>query len=71
MEEYNTFSREQRFNRFWDLIRNRVNDIGTRRGTTQTSVNLVIKALFVSFNGDASKITDKNIWKEFDAVDRK
>ena len=61
----------KKFFDFADAIEERVNDITVKRGSTARSAQSVISRLFESTDGDASKVTDDDIGKAFDVVDKR
>jgi hypothetical protein len=70
MEEFKPRPEHKKFFDFADAIGDRVNDIGTKRGSRARSADAVTKRLCESADGDASKVTDEDIGKAFDAVDK-
>ena len=70
MEEFERKNEKERFRKFNEVIEQRVADIGAGRGTTMRSAQAVIRRLFTSSEGDATKVTDDDIRDVFDVVDQ-
>lgn len=70
MEDLDRQERKRKFFEFVGSTEERVSDIGARKGSTVRSAQAVTRRLFEATGGDAGKVTDEDIAKAFDEVDK-
>ena len=65
-----TQEEKRKFFEFVEAIEQRVNDIGTNKGSKMRSADAVVEHLFQLSNGGPTKVTDAKISTIFDDMDR-
>jgi len=62
--------KRKQYEAFRDATAQRVSDIGTSKGSNVRSAQVVTRRLFESTGGDATKVTDDDIAKAYDEIDK-
>jgi hypothetical protein len=70
MEEFDNDPTRELYRAFKEAIKQRIHDVGVSKGSTIRRAQAVERRLFDRFDGDASKVTDDDITRAYDEVDK-
>lgn len=70
MEDLNRREQKRKFFEFAEATEERVGNIAEQKGSTYRRAQKVTRRLFESSGGDATKVTDDDIARAFDDVDK-